>query len=203
MNEYKVPFGKKELTFTLPSELNTDVLKPETGQPLQNPEEAIRQALMNPIGSPKQRSADEIQTIGIAINDKTRPVPVPNPLNILLDHFDKLGFGKDQITLFIGSGTHQPMSETELTRLMRPEIIEKYQVIVHDCDNSPLAEVGHTPHGTPIQINADYMACDLKITVGNIEPHHFMGYSGQAANRINQPPWRVMRAAWVRPFWAW
>jgi len=178
MMDYSLPFGQQNLSIKLPVNLKTDVLVPETGEPLANPEEAIRQTLKDPIGTPKRRPASEVQTIAIAINDKTRPVPEPNPLNILLDHFDKLGFSKEQITIFVGSGTHQPMPEGELSRLMRQEIANRYRVVVHDCDNAPLAEVGHTPHGTPIRLNAEFMACDLKITLGNIEPHHFMGYSG-------------------------
>jgi lactate racemase len=178
MTEFKVPYGKEELSFTLPNRFEADLLSPKTGKPLDNPEEALRHALKNPIGVPKRRAADDVQTIGIAINDKTRPVPNPNPLNILLDHFDQLGFRKDQITLFVGSGTHQPMSESELTRIMQQDIVDQYRIVIHDCDHSPLTELGHTPHGTRIKINADFMACDLKITLGNIEPHHFMGYSG-------------------------
>lgn len=178
MTDYSVPYGHQQLAFTLPQGLQTDDLRPETGQPLENPEEALRQALNAPLGDAKRRPAEEIQTIGIAINDKTRPAPNPNPLDILLAHFDRLGFTKSQITLFVGSGTHQPMPVSELPRLLRQEIIDQYRIVVHDCDNSPLTDLGFTPHGTPIRIHAEFIACDLKITLGNIEPHHFMGYSG-------------------------
>lgn len=178
MTELSVPYGMTQLSFSIPPVFTTDLLAPKTGTPLENPEEEILKALQNPIGKPNRKSVDAIRSIGIAINDKTRPVPDPNPLNILLDHFEQLGFRKEQITLFIGSGTHQPMPENELTRLMREEIKDQYRIIIHDCDNAPLADIGQTPHGTPIRINADFMACDLKITLGNIEPHHFMGFSG-------------------------
>jgi len=178
MTEFNVPYGHGQLSFQLPSIFKTDLLSPETGNPLENPDEEIRTVLEIPLGSPRRRSKTDVQSIGIAINDKTRPVPKPNPLPILLDHLRKNGFTEDQIKLFIGSGTHAPMSESELNRLMPEEVLNMYRVVVHNCDQSPLEEVGHTPHGTPILINAEFMACDMKITIGNIEPHHFMGFSG-------------------------
>mgnify|MGYP001041401124 CR=1 FL=1 len=178
MKDFSVPFGRHQISFGLPEKFTIDTLMPQTGQPLDNPEEAIRHALNHPIGNLKNWSEVEVGTIGIAINDKTRPVPNPNPLTILLDHFDQLGFQKSQITLFIGSGSHKPMNRSELKRLMPAELIGEYRIIAHDCDESPLVDLGRTPHGTPILINADFVACDLKLTLGNIEPHHFMGYSG-------------------------
>jgi nickel-dependent lactate racemase len=51
-------------------------------------------------------------------------------------------------------------------------------VVVHDCDASPLVTLGKTDYGTPIQVNRAYYECDLKFVTGNIEPHHFMGFSG-------------------------
>lgn len=178
MTAFSLKYGHRQLSFDLPPIFSTDYLQPETGTPLEKPEEEIWHALDKPLGNQRRKPHRNIQSIGIVINDKTRPVPDPNPLNILLNHLEKDGFTKDQISLFVGSGTHAPMPEVELTRLLQEEILNNYRVVIHDCDRSPLAEIGHTPHGTPIQINAEFMKCDLKITVGNIEPHHFMGFSG-------------------------
>ena len=116
--------------------------------------------------------------MAIAINDKTRPIPKPNPLRHLLDHLEKLGFDREKITLFISSGTHIPMTEAENAHLLDEDILADYRVVVHDCDHSPMVDLGKTAYNTPIRINREYFESDLKIAVGNIEPHHFMGFSG-------------------------
>lgn len=178
MTEFFMPYGESELKFHLPEIFKTDTLIPEEVQPLKDPEKQIRDALENPLGRRKYRSISDIQSIGIAVNDKTRPIPNPNPLYGLLEHLRSLGFDQEQIAIFIGSGTHSPMRVSELPKLLSNDVIANNRIIVHDCDHSPLVDLGHTPHRTPILINADFAQCDLKITVGNIEPHHFMGFSG-------------------------
>ena len=178
MTEFSLPFGKTQLSFTIPSIFKTDLLSPEPVQPMDDPIKAIQVALEQPANKRKLQSLSSTATIGIAINDKTRPIPQPNPIGLLLDYLLSLGFEKNKITLFVGSGTHQPMQESELSMILSEEIVKNYRVVIHDCDHSPMVDLGYTAHNTPIRINADYMNCDLKITSGNIEPHHFMGFSG-------------------------
>ena len=95
----------------------------------------------------------------------------------MLKHLEVLGVPKEKTTIFIGTGTHV-MTPGELPRIISTEIIKAYPIIIHDCDSSPMVDLGMTIRETPIKINADFFNCDLKITIGNIEPHHFMGFSG-------------------------
>jgi nickel-dependent lactate racemase len=58
-------------------------------------------------------------------------------------------------------------------------VLAGYRVVSHDAavqDN--LVYLGETGHGTPVWCNRGYAAADLKIVVGNIEPHQFVGFSG-------------------------
>lgn len=178
MTEFSVPYGKTQLSFRIPQNFKTDELLPEEVQPLEDVDSALKQAFTHPLGRRKLESFADVHSIGIAINDKTRPLPQPNPLYALIDHLHTLGFDRDNITLFVSSGTHAPMPPADLHLILREDIIENYQVIVHDCDQSPMTDLGTTNHNTPIKVNADFFNCDLKIVVGNIEPHHFMGFSG-------------------------
>jgi lactate racemase len=178
MTEYQLPYGQEHLTVQLPERLQVDLLIPTPADVLPDPDQAINQVLANPLGKLNWQSLDGIKTIGIAINDKTRPVPKPNPVQHLLDHLKNLGVEPNQITLFVASGTHAPMLADELPQILDQTIIDRYPMIVHDSDHSPVVDLGKSTWGIPIQINADFFNCDLKISVGNIEPHHFMGYSG-------------------------
>lgn len=178
MTEFLLPYGQSQLCVEIPDTFKVDLLQPETIEPLADPDQGIVEALKMPIGKLGWHALSHAKTVGIAINDKTRPVPKPNPVQHLLKHLEDLGFGAEQITLFVASGTHAPMSTAELPRILDQEIIDRYPVIVHDCDNSPMIDLGKSTYQNPIQINADFYNCDLKISVGNIEPHHFMGFSG-------------------------
>ena len=178
MTQYQLPYGHSHITVEIPPSFQADLLIPEIADPLPDPDQAIRNALAAPIGKNKWHDFSQAKTVGIAINDKTRPVPKPNPIQHLLDYLDELGFKPEQITLFVGSGTHAAIPNSEFSRILDQSILDRYRVMVHDCDQSPMIDLGKTSDQTPIQINADYYQCDLKFSVGNIEPHHFMGFSG-------------------------
>ncbi|MFU8827680.1 MAG: nickel-dependent lactate racemase [Brevefilum sp.] len=178
MNTYTLPYGQKALTVELPETRQVDQLLPTDTPPLPDPDQAIFEALKTPIGATNWQDMKDAQSVGIAINDKTRPVPQPNPVSQLLTHLEAFGLEPGQITLFVASGTHAPMPADELPRLLDQAILDRYAVKVHDCDHSPTINLGETNYHNPIHINADFYNCDLKISVGNIEPHHFMGFSG-------------------------
>ncbi|MEA3326828.1 MAG: nickel-dependent lactate racemase [Chloroflexota bacterium] len=176
--EFLLPYGKTHLNLQIPTIFKTDLLTPSSFPALAEPHQAIQTALINPLGRRKLAAFANVSSVGIAINDKTRPVPQPNPINVLLDYLSSIGIANDKISIFIGSGTHTPMQEPEISQILDSEIISQYRIFVHDCDRSPMVDLGKTAHRTPIHINADFNNCDIKITVGNIEPHHFMGFSG-------------------------
>jgi lactate racemase len=178
MTIFSLPYDHTHLDVEVPGLLKVDQLFPQPAALLEDPDQVIANAIYSPIGKNSWQTFNSAKTVGIAINDKTRPVSKPNPIQQLLVHLKTFGFEAGQITLFVGSGTHSPMTPAELPRILDQDIIDRYRVVVHDCDHSPMVDLGKTNYHTPIQINADFYHCDLKISVGNIEPHHFMGFSG-------------------------
>jgi lactate racemase len=176
--KYFLPYGTGQIIIELPDGMTVDVLVPDSQKPIEDIEQTLLEGFQNPLGNKNLEGFHDANSIGIAINDKTRPLPKPNPLEFLLNYLDTLGIDHQQITLFVGSGTHAPMTEAELRNMLGDEIVNAYPIIAHNCDHSPLINLGITSYGTPVFINEDFYRCDLKITVGNIEPHHFMGFSG-------------------------
>jgi len=178
MTTFSLPYGHSHLDIEIPGSLQVDQLLPQPAAVMEDPDLVIGNAISAPIGKDSWQTFIGAKTVGIAINDKTRPISKPNPIQHLLNHLEAFGFEASQITLFVGSGTHPPMTLAELPRILDQPIIDRYRVVIHDCDHSPMVDLGDTNYHNPIQINADYYYCDLKISVGNIEPHHFMGFSG-------------------------
>jgi len=91
----------------------------------------------------------------------------------------QLGVKKENILIIIAVGTHTPMPETEFSMLLNEDILREFKVISHNCnDESTLIFKGTTSRGTPVWVNSLFDQADLKLVVGDIEPHHFAGYSG-------------------------
>jgi len=177
--EYTLPYGKTSITLNLSGSLIIDVVLPREEPGSRDPLMDVKKAIHSPIGMSLE-DYNDARSVAIGINDKTRPVSHEVLLPPLLDYLKEKGIAPENIHLIIASGTHQPMKAEEFIKILPREFTVNYPISAHDCDNSPMTSLGITSRGTPVLVNQDFYNADLKITVGNIEPHHFMGYSGGA-----------------------
>jgi lactate racemase len=182
MNHFDLAYGETKLGFELPNELLADLINPSLTQPAAAPIDQVKRAISSPLGNVRNEylKCDEHTSVVIAVNDKTRPVPHGILLPPLLDYLQNdLGIKNSNIRFIIASGTHYPMKPDDYHLTLPESIINFYDVSAHDCDDEKsLIFIGKTKRNTPIRINAKFMSADLKIVVGNIEPHHFAGFSG-------------------------
>jgi nickel-dependent lactate racemase len=90
-----------------------------------------------------------------------------------------LGISDEAITFYVAGGLHPPMAPDEYPEILPEDLLQRYRVISHNAeDKDHLTYIGETSHGTPIWSNQSYVQSDIKIVIGNIEPHQFVGYSG-------------------------
>jgi nickel-dependent lactate racemase len=174
-----VPYGHSSIPLTLPDDVQVDIIDPPAVSPAREPVQVVRVALDHPLGGVSLSKFASAKSVGIAVSDKTRPVPHQHLLPPLLEQLESLGIPSQAITLYIAGGTHPPMTPDEFPSILPDSIIERYAVISHDAaatDN--LVYLGDTSRGTPVWANKAYAQADLKIVVGNIEPHQFAGFSG-------------------------
>ncbi len=179
MAEFKIPYGKSQLTLTLADSLNVQLLAPASVKPLGDPQRAVREALANPLGGVRLEDFKHARSVAIAINDKTRPVPHKILLPPLLEQLESLGVPPSAVTFVVATGLHGAMADEEMTGIVPDAILARYRVVSHDSSNeASLVELGKTRRGTLIQVNRIFVEADLRIVVGNVEPHQFMGFSG-------------------------
>jgi nickel-dependent lactate racemase len=180
--EYMLGYGKTKLAFTLPASYpNVDVVTAADRPGAAHPLALVEQALDHPVGAVTLEAHRGAKTAAIAVNDKTRPVPHDVLLPPLLSRLEGLGLAPENILLIIATGTHAPMPPEEFARVIPAEVLARYPVISHDCDdNASLVQLGTTSRGTPVWSNRRYVEADLRLVVGNMEPHMFMGFSGGA-----------------------
>ena len=174
-------YGRTGLAVTLPDDrMIAPPLAIRPTEPLADQVAAIEAAIANPIGSrPLAEIARGKKSACIVICDITRPVPNKLILPPLLRTLEAAGVPRDAITILIATGLHRPNEGEELVELVGEEIAKTYRCVNHfgkDRDSHDF--LGTTPMGVPVWIDKRYLAAELKITTGLIEPHLMAGYSG-------------------------
>ena len=183
MAEYSIPYGKSIQSFHLPENWPVSILKPEHRDALENPVQKISASLKS-LGKNLHAQGDT-STAVIAINDKTRPVPHHILLPPLLNWLEEVGYKRGNISLIIATGTHAPMPPEEHHLIVPEEISKRYNIISHDAeDKENLVKLGDTTSGTPCTLNKIFAEANLRVVVGNIEPHQYMGWSGGVKSAV-------------------
>ena len=174
-------YDETSLTVTLPFK-NVDILLPKEQIAAKDVDFLIQKAFERPIFENNQREISpdfRNKHIVIAINDQTRPLPHHILLPNLLDYLKEHGADHARIQFVIATGTHRKLNLEEIQQVLPASLYETYPYSCHDCDAADeLIYLGDTPQKTPVYINRTFYLADVKILVGNIEPHHFMGFSG-------------------------
>ncbi|MDK2980098.1 MAG: lactate racemase [Chloroflexota bacterium] len=161
---------------------NVDILLPEAQISQKSAQELVQKAFLNPLGGTEkdQKTPDfRGKSVVIAINDQTRPLPHHILLPELLAYLHANGAADDQIQFIIATGTHRALNPAEIEQVLPGNLHQKYAFCCHNCDETDdLVYLGDTKAHTPVYVSRFFHQADVKILVGNIEPHHFMGFSG-------------------------
>ena len=173
-------FGKTGIALDLPDGFQYRVLEARTATPLPDWRGALEAALDRPIGAPPLAElARGKHTAAISICDITRPAPNRLILPSVLRRLEAAGIPRDGITILIATGLHRPATEGELREICGEEIASAYRVVNHDArDRSSHRHLGSTQSGTPVYVDERFAAADLHVTLGFIEPHLMLGFSG-------------------------
>jgi nickel-dependent lactate racemase len=173
-------FGKSGMNVQVPDGFRTQLIMSHTARALDDEQAALNAALDAPIGCPPLAVlAVDKKTAAISVCDITRPAPNRVTLPPILDRLHHAGIPAEGITILIATGLHRGATEDEIATIVGPEIAAKYTIVSHDA--KALAEhrfLGETSRGTPVYIDERFMAADLHITLGFIEQHLMLGFSG-------------------------
>ena len=152
-----VPYGRSSVSLTLPDDVQVDIIEPPAVPAARDPLQVVRYAVDNPLGGVNLSAFTGAKSVGIAISDKTRPVPHQHLLPPLLERLVSLGIPTQAITLYIAVGTHPPMKPDEFPSILPASIIEQYAVVSHDAlDLANLVYLGDTSRGTPVWANKGF-----------------------------------------------
>lgn len=178
---FQIPYYKKHLNVEIEDSLVNGVLTShaESYKTSKTEEELVREAINNPINSPKLEDLVKGKNkIVIISSDHTRPVPSHITMPIYLETIRK-GNPSADITILIATGMHRPTTKEELINKYGEKIVREEKIVVHNAYNDEdMAFKGISPSGGELWINKIACEADLLVSEGFIEPHFFAGFSG-------------------------
>lgn len=165
-------FDDADVTLDFPDGWTVQQCDPADGVDLRDDE--IAAAVAAPIGTPRLRDlAAGRRRPCIVIDDLSRPTRGHRLLPPILDELAAAGIAAEDVLVIGGVANHRPMVRDDLLKKLGSDVLRRCRFRNHfsfdNCD-----AVGH------VEINRDYLACDLRILVGSIIPHLGAGFSGGA-----------------------
>lgn len=169
-------YGRGRLIMAVPDD--AVVIRPEQLPGLADERAAFEAAARAPIGAaPLRGLARPSDTVAIVIADITRPSPSERLVPWIMAELAHVP--REQFVIVNGTGSHRANTPDELRRMLGAEVADTVRVVNHNAfDDATLAHLGRTSYGGEIWVNRDYLAADVKIVTGFIEPHFFAGFSG-------------------------
>ncbi len=173
-------YGRTGLDVDLPERNLVACLAYRPLEPLADADAAVRRGLEQPIGAPPLKElARGRRNACVVISDVTRPVPNQVLLPPILETLEAAGIPRREILILVATGLHRPNVGDELVEMVGRRVAENYRIENHHGQQrDEHTHLGQSPRGVPVWIDSRYVAADLKILTGLIEPHLMAGFSG-------------------------
>jgi len=169
-------FGRHGTTVEVPE--TATVVAPGDPAPLADEGAAVTKSLGAPLSGPPL--ADLVgpgDTVAVVFPDLTRPMPNRTVLPPVLAELARLGVAPERIELLCATGTHRQASAAEMAELVGPDVVGRYRIHDHRADDGEHVLVGRVD-GAAVRLDRRYVAADVRICTGFVEPHFFAGFSG-------------------------
>jgi nickel-dependent lactate racemase len=173
----ELAYGQGRLPIELPDGLTT-VVSPRHTAALPDERAALWQALDQPVDAlPLRAWVKPDSRICITFTDITRATPNERLIPWLLEYLGQPD--PERVTLLNSLGTHRPNTPAELERMLGRATVSRYRVVDNEPHNPEAhVQVGTLRDGTPALVSRHFMAAEVRIVTGFIEPHFFAGFSG-------------------------
>jgi nickel-dependent lactate racemase len=173
-------FGKSGIEVEVPEGITCRELRSRKAIAVADETAAVEAALDSPIASdPIAGLARGKKTAAISVCDITRPAPNRITLPPLLKRLHQAGIGKENIIILIATGLHRAATPEEVDIIVGPEIAAHYRVVSHNARaREEHRFIGETRRGTPVFVDERFAGADLHITLGFVEQHLMLGFSG-------------------------
>jgi len=142
--------------------------------PLKDPQQDAVSVLRSPLGTPPLESvlkgADRALVI---LNDITRPTPYSYMIPAIMDMLEDV-----HVDFLVATGTHRANTDDEMLKMYGRQVLSRFKVENHDCNDSDFIYCCTTENGNDIYLNRMVERADIIVSTGVIGFHYFAGYSG-------------------------
>jgi len=177
--EFTLPYGKTLVRFKLLEKNVMGTLLPKKVSPFKDEDTLIINALNNPIGNPLLPDIVSPKSkVTLITSDITRVVPSHKLIPPIIQQLKLAGVKRENISIIFALGVHRKHTPDEQKRLLGENIYSQYRVIDHSIEDC--LDIGKTKNRIPVQIFRPVAEADIRVCIGNIEPHYFAGYTGGA-----------------------
>jgi nickel-dependent lactate racemase len=176
--QVQLAYGSEGLRLELPDE-RTTVITPDYPPAARDGRAAVLAALRSPVsGAPLRDRIRSGHTVAISVCDGTRPQPRRVVIPALLEELEGVVRLED-VVILVATGTHRENTDSELREMLGDDVVDSVRVVNHNArDDTSLTWVGRLGANVPVWLNTEWLAADVRITTGFVEPHFFAGFSG-------------------------
>lgn len=186
----ELEYGDGRLPIDVPT--GTPVVRPgdlyQEPAPLEDPVEATRQALRDPLGTkPIHQLVDSRSKVVIGFPDRVkggfhatshRRVTI----NLVLNELERAGVKDENVTLVCGIGLHRMNTHEEFAQYLGDDLVRRFgltRLVNHDAeDPDGIVTLGKTEHGNWVDFNRAAYEADLTVLLGHTMGNPYGGYSG-------------------------
>jgi nickel-dependent lactate racemase len=170
-------YGDEELELEFPESWDITVCKMKGHEAPPLSDAAIRKAFANPIGTKTIKElAKGKKEVAILFDDMSRATPTAVLIPYVLEELAASGIPDDNIRFIAAIGAHGSMNGIDFRKKLGDDVMGRFLVYNHNPYEN-CTPLGLSSQGTPMSINSEFMACDLRIGIGSIVPHPY-GFGG-------------------------
>ena len=183
MAKYELRYGDGTVSFEYDEKNVIDVINANIMEETTlSSEEVIKNAVENPIGTPKLEEMVTPQSkVVLAIGDKTRLWTKQSlMIKVIMEKLGEIGVPDENVTIISCVGGHPSQTPEEIEAAVGADMMKRVKEIEHNsyADDDYFTYLGTTKMGTPVYINKIAQDADCLILLGGVVYHFLAGFGG-------------------------
>jgi len=178
-----VTYGSRKIELHIPDHNFAGKIEPRQLDPISDELQELERVLDNPHGQTLQELVAK-KRVCVLVEDHTRDAPHQLMISSVVSRLTRAA----KVQFIITTGTHvvnhpgnQAIVEM-LKKAVKASKIAKSDIMIHDCHNKKMVNLGVTSRGTPVIIDSEAVGHDVYVSLSDMKAHYFAGYSNVFKN---------------------